>query len=1370
MKYIGLDFGSVFFKGVVIGENGIELHTYEKDLGTREAVISFLEQVAEQYPEEKFKIGICGLGNNFFQQNILPVNDIIALSEGSMYLTPEVSSIIEIGAQTSKFVLLENGSVSEFYTNELCAAGTGSFIEQQAGRLRISLQELSELTLKAKRAAKIAGRCSVFAKSDMIHLQQKGTPVEEIAYGLCVAIARNSFVSLLKGREVSYPLLIAGGCAKNAGIIRAFREIFGNRENEIIPSKLPGLEVAIGAALIAEKKDILPLSVSEIKENLLGVLGDKKRRTFNFRKKLIKRERQKRIEPQTVFHEEKEGYIGIDVGSVSTDLAVIDREGNVISAVYLATRGRPVDVILEGLSILEKRFRGGLRVLGCGVTGSGRYLAEKLVGADVVKNEITCQILGAKRYFEDVDTIFEIGGQDSKYVYLKDGGMEDFTMNKICAAGTGSFLEEQSEQMGINIFKDFAELAFKSESPLSLSSRCTVFMESEVAKAIKSGLSKEDICAGLAYAIAENYLEKVVENRKIGNRIVFQGGVASNDAVVSAFESVLGKKIEVHPYNRISGAIGAALAAKLFKEEGPSRFRGFNIKVEKKMKTFDCKACPNYCEVSVIKIDREKVFFGDACEKFSSKKTEAFSELPPNLAEEYIHSYESYFSKENGKKGKIGIPRASTLIGYLPFWATFFKELGFQPVLSDYSSEKILLSGVKNLSVGACLPIKLTAGHVVSLLEKGVDFVFVPAVVTLPGDKAERSFGCPYTQSVPFMIKLSPQNFISPVISLAEGRESFVRSFEKYIPILEVVREEIEYAYEKAMQEQKHFAERLKERGNELFFSEKSPKFAVLGRPYNLFDFYLNLNLLSHLRKLPSVAIPINYLPFDFENKDSELPWKFSADILNAAKNLMEYEDVFPIIVSNFGCGPDAFTAKHLEEALKSKPYLFLEFDEHRGEAGLVTRLEAFMDRVQAKRRKREKTVFLFIHPEKKLQKEELKERKIYMPYFADHVYAFSGAMKFAGYNVEVLPPPDKETEKFGEAFASGKECHAYSLILGDLVKLSTREKNDAIFLFPGTKIPCLLNQYGNGMNIFLRAQGIKNIRVFTPLTEDFMKMLNMEALERFYKGTLSIDLLVKASCQIRPYETEKGATDKIHRENLLEMERAIQDGDIVDTLNKALERLNKVKREISGKRPIVGIAGDIYTRINPYANNDLFRYLEERGLEVWPSPFEIDIIDFGLFKSFEENLSRLNLPGILESGGILLKRALEVWKIKRVVFGKIERYREPGYREVLKLASPYVWNERNDILLLNIAKIIDFARNGADGVINAICFNCMIGNASAAVIEKIKRDYRGLPIITLVYSGGEHPALKTTLDAFIEQVKNRGVRSSHLTFPSSPE
>ena len=1368
MKYIGLDFGSVFFKGVVIGENGIELHVYEKDAGARESVVSFLEQVKGQYPGEEFKTGICGLSEDLSIKDIQGANEIIALSQGVVYLNPEAKSIIEIGAQTSKFVLLDNGAVSEFYTNELCAAGTGSFIEQQAGRLKLSLQELTELTLKAEKAAKIAGRCSVFAKTDMIHLQQKGTPTEEIAYGLCVAIARNSFVSLLKGREVSYPLVIAGGCARNAGIIRAFREILNHKKDKIIPSGLPGLEVAIGAALIAANSNVLPLSVDDIKHNVIEAIRKTKGQSFRYRKRLTKSIRERETEPQTVFHEEKEGYIGIDVGSVSTDFAVIDKEGNVISAVYLATRGKPVEVILEGLSILKKRFRGGLKVLGCGVTGSGRYLAQKLVGADVVKNEITCQILGAKKYFEDVDTIFEIGGQDSKYVYLKDGGMEDFTMNKICAAGTGSFLEEQSAQMGINIFKDFAELAFKSEKPLHLSSRCTVFMESEVAKALKSGLAKEDICAGLAYAIAENYLEKVVENRKIGEKIVFQGGVASNNAVVSAFESILDKKIKVHPYNRISGAIGAAIAAKLYKKEGSSSFKGFDIKVEKEIRTFECKACPNYCEVSMIKIDGEKVFFGDACERFSSKKVHKIQELPPNLAEEYINYCENYFKEENGTKGKIGIPRASTLIGYLPFWATFFKELGFQPVLSDYSSEAILLKGVKNLPVGACLPIKLTAGHVVSLLEKGVDYVFIPAVITLPGDSVERSFGCPYTQSVPFMIKLSPENFIAPVISLAEGKESFVKRFERYMPILDINKKEIELAYERAFDEQKSFERKLKEIGRELFFSTKYPKFAVLGRPYNLFDFYLNLNLFSHLRKLPSTAIPINYLPIDFEKEGSELPWKFSADIVKAAKKLTEYEDVYPIIVSNFGCGPDAFAAKYLDEVLKNKPYLFLEFDEHRGEAGLITRLEAFMDRVESKRKTQRKSIYFVHKKEEKINYTELKEKKIYMPYFADHVYAFSGALKFMGYNVEVLPLPDEETSKLGEAAASGKECHAYAEILGDLVKLSKMEKEDVIFLFPGTKMPCLLNQYGNGMNIFLRSQGIKNIRVFTPLSEDFMAMLNMEALERFYKGVLSIDLMVKASCQVRPYEIEKGMTDKIHEENLLEMERAIQGGDIVITLSKALERLNKIKREVSERRPVVGIAGDIYTRINPNANNDLFHYLEQKGLEVWPSPFEIDILDFGLFKSFEENLSRRNLPGILESGGILIKRAVELWKIRRAISGKIERFKEPGYREVLELASPYIWNEKNELLLLNIAKIVDFARNGVDGVINAICFNCMVGNASAAIIEKIKKDYRGLPIITLVYSGGEHPTLKTTLNAFIEQVKTRNRTSGYMASSSA--
>ncbi len=304
-------------------------------------------------------------------------------------------------------------------------------------------------------------------------------------------------------------------------------------------------------------------------------------------------------------------------------------------------------------------------------------------------------------------------------------------------------------------------------------------------------------------------------------------------------------------------------------------------------------------------------------------------------------------------------------------------------------------------------------------------------------------------------------------------------------------------------------------------------------------------------------------------------------------------------------------------------------------------------------------------------------------------------------------------------------------------------------------------------MKAYLKNQGISNIKVFTPYTEDILRILGMEGAERLYKGILSIDLLVKASCEIRPYEIRKGLTDETHKENLLLMEEAVEKGDIIETLKASLERLQKIRKKSYERRPLVGIAGDIYTRINPFANNDLFRYLEERGLEVWPAPFEIDIIDFGISRSFMKSISELDIPAIISSAGIILKRAIELWKIRRAVSGKIERFKEPGYREILKLASPYVWNEENEILVLNIAKIVDFARNGAQGIINAMCFNCMIGTASAAIIEKIKRDFEGLPIITLVYSGEEYPALKTSLEAFVEQVKKKKARREEKTFIS---
>ncbi len=1365
MRLIGLDFGSVYFKGVVINQGTrIDHSWYCKNTGnTIDLLDSFLTKISELFPEEKFKVGITGMNiSNDSSNTIHHTNEIIALTSGVLPFCRDCRSIIEIGGQTSKFVLLKQGEnnepkISEFSTNELCAAGTGSFIEQQAKRLNLTVEELSDLSEKAKKHARIAGRCSVFAKSDMIHLQQKGTPVEEIAYGLCLAIAKNACTILLKGRELETPAVISGGCAKNKGIVRGFSDTFNYEAgSQLIPFEFAGLEGAIGAALEANKHINCLTNINEIKENIKNILS-KNIKTFHsvFTSLPGTNEPKRSTEPENILSETTEGFIGIDVGAVSTDFVVLDRDGNVISSVYLPTRGRPVDVIMKELSILNDRFRGGLRVIGCGTTGSGRYLAAKLIGADLIKNEITCQMLGAHLYFDDVDTIFEIGGQDSKFISVKDGRMVDFVMNKICAAGTGSFLEEQATQLDLRIVDEFANLSFKSRIPSDLGSRCTVFMETELLNARKGGISLEDICAGLSYSIVKNYLEKVVAGRKIGNKIVFQGGVASNDAVVAAFEKTLGKSVYVHPYNRISGAIGAALSAKLYMNNDKSQFKGLNLNIKPGVHSFECKACSNFCEVNAIEIENQKVFFGDVCEKYTSKGAKRKDKLIPDIAEEYIKFCESFFKKDRGERETIGIPRASSLIAYLPFWATFFSELGFDPVLSEPSSEETLTNGLKHLPVGACLPLKLTAGHILQLIEKDVDHVFIPAVVTLPGDDRRRSYACPYVQSIPFMVKMNQHNFITPELIMDDGEKSFIKGFSKYSSELKVTKSRLLNAYRKASKIQHDFDSRSKMTGESLLtWSNCRYKFAIIGKPYNTFDAYLNLNLFAHLRKLNVLAIPLNYLPFKLDKIPSNLPWKFSTDIFRAVKKISETEDIYPIIISNFGCGPDAFTFKQLNETLKDKPYLMLEFDEHRGETGLITRLEAFIDRLDMSEAgrsiKKSKTLLSTSARETGIEK-----NKIYLPYFADHAYAFSGALKFAGFAAEVLLPPDENIKKLGETHSSGKECHAYSMLVGDLINLSRKEPGkQIIYLFPGTTIPCLLHQYGNGMNILLEETGVDNVKVMTPATNDFFRILNMESCVRLYQGILAIDLMVKAMCAARPYEVKKGSTDLVHTQNLQDIEKTLTEGAVIEALDRSLKRIAEIKIDKTTQRPLVGIAGDMYTRINPAANYDLFKYLEHHGLEVWPSPFETDIIDFGIARSFLQSVSELNLSDTIFSGSLLFKKLIETWKFRRIVGRRISRFKEPGYQEVIKLAGPYVGNESNALLLLNIAKMVDFANKGVGGIINAMCFNCMIGTVSAAITERIKKDYNDLSMITLVYSGSEYASQKMILDAFINQVK----------------
>jgi predicted CoA-substrate-specific enzyme activase len=1370
MYTIGFDFGSVYTKAVLLDTDGnVDLTCYaKKGIDDRKLIDEFFGEVGLRVPGGRFHAGAAGIEAGR-SGSLLPVNAIIAIAAGIGRLHPGARSVIEIGGHTSKFILFgDDGAVSDFSTNDACAAGTGSFLEQQARRLNIDITELSRLSTTAARDATIAGRCSVFAKSDMIHLQQRGTSVEEICYGLCTAIARNALATLLRGCEPPTPVVIAGGCARNEGILRAFSEILTvGGSCELVRSAYPGIEGAAGAAMIAAANGGEAYALEDLRRCVSAALTSASGRRTSLEPLGSRRESGRQEEPTGAFGAPLEGWLGVDVGSVSTDFVVLDRDGSVVSSIYIPTRGRPVDVLREGIGILRERFHHGLTILGCGATGSGRYLAARLLGADVVKNEITCQMLGTRHYIPGVESIVEIGGQDSKFIAVRDGGIADFVMNKICAAGTGSFLEEQARELGIDIYSEFAPLAFASEAPLDLGSRCTVFMETEVVNAVRHGIPAAATCAGLAYAIVKNYLNKVVGSRPLGNTIVFQGGVASNDAVVAAFERVIGAPVRVHPYNRISGAIGAALAARDEAKEGKSKeshFKGFDPGPQPLLWSFECRHCSNNCEVNVIEIGAERSYFGDVCERFTSLGSDDERKPAlPNLTDEFLTRCEQYFAAPAQGRRTIGIPRASTLMAHLPFWAIFFRELDLQPVLSGNTGHQTLTLGLKNLAVGVCLPIKLTAGHIHSLLETGVDLIFVPSVVILPGDVPSQSYSCPYAMAVPYMIGAKNHDrFVTPTVSFVD-EESFVEGFDAWRSCLGVSRNRIREAYRAARSAQDHFDQSLRIwAGDLLKAGGYRHVFAILGKPYNTFDAFMNLNLFERLRRMGVFAVPLAYLPLDLPDGASDLPWRFSADIHRAAVAIAEIPGIHPIIISNFGCGPDAFTFKQIEDALRDRPYLILEFDEHRGEAGLITRLEAFIDRLEGGGRtcaqpgsRGDTNAPVAYFP--------ASPAEVRIPYFADHAYAFSGLWKYKGHNAQVLPLADDRIRILGEKYTLGKECHAYSMLVGDLVDVAAREAGkEVVFYFPGTAIPCLLHQYGAGMQVLLRELGIHGVKVSAPTGQEMTKAFGNDAIERFYMGLLAIELCVKAVCEIRPYEKIRGTADMIHRGNLLRIETAIGGGDIVEALDESLRALSLIPVERNGSRPVVGIGGDIYTKVNPAANNDLYRWLEDRGLEVWPSMFQIDLLDFGISRRLFESASRGRMQDFLFNGSVAIKRLVDVWKINRVASPRISRLDEPGYLEMKKLAAPYMPNEAHALLFLNTVKIVDFARRGADGIINAVCFNCMVGNASAAIIEKIRNDYHDIPIVTAVYSGGEEPSRAMVLEAFVSQVKMHYTRT-HL-------
>lgn len=1388
MKYVGLDVGSGTGKIVVLNEKrGILFWKYERTHGqpieTAERLLSLAEK---EFGSDLSGITCTGTGGKTISQilDCAFVNEVMAHAKAATFFYPEVKTIIDIGGEDSKLIFIthERGvpEIEDFALNTLCAAGTGSFLEQQAARLGYTIEEFSRLALEAQKIPRLAGRCTVFAKSDMIHLQQAAVPDCDIIAGLCFAIIRNLKSNLAKGRPLLPPLVFQGGVAANLGVRKAIKEVLGLKEEELIIPEHFRIMGAIGAALYGlEGKASSPYKGSEIlraylKERVYNPprhpvlfpfysLQHSHRLSKNILKRLeISRELQ-----------EVEIYLGVDVGSVSTKLVAIDKEGNLLSKVYILHQGKPLESVKKGLLELREKLPLSVKVKGVGTTGSGRYLVGDFIGADIIRNEITAQAWGALFLDPEVDTIFEIGGQDSKYIYLQKGTVVNFAMNKACAAGTGSFLQEQAVKLGIPI-EEFGDIALKSQAPLKLGERCTVFMQSDLLHYQQQGLPKEDLVAGLCYAIVYNYLNKVVEDRKIGNKIFFQGAVAFNKGVVAAFEKVLGKTLTVPPHHEVTGALGVALLAKE-EVKGESRFKGFDLaKVNYTIKAFECKGCPNECEIHQISVEGgTPYYYGGRCERYELDHRKPKEEIP-NLTLErekkllsYVSSTDSNLELSSDKV--IGIPRILQFFEWLPFFATLFQELGYKVILSPPTSKEIIKKGCEITPAEPCFPIKIAFGHIKTLLEMGVKRIFLPQISDFPPEHPQFELGkiCPYVQSIPWIVSASinfssySAEILNPVFHL--GRPGYVLNEEiKHLAkLLGESVERVKKAWKVAETAQRDFRHFLKQRGKEILKEFKNQLILVIvGRPYNAFDPGANLGLHYKIRKLGLVGLPVDMLPLeevlDFTGIEG-MYWEYGQRFLLSAHFIREIPNLFPIYFTNFSCGPDSFIEHFFEELMGGKPFLEIEVDEHSAEAGVVTRLEAFVDSIKDKVRKYElKRRF------QKIKVSPKEGRTIYIPYMTDHARTLAAAFRACGVPAEVLPEPDEESLELGRRFTSGKECYPTILTTGDLLKLINSPSFDpekSIFFMPDGSGPCRFGQYNRLQKKILRDLGLENLPVYSLQQDiefyDDLSIMGREFTKIAWRGVVAVDILDKLLRETRPYALNKAEVEKIYWEGLDKIERAIETkGDLVEVLieiKKEFERVPKVEEE----KPVVGVVGEIYVRTNRFANENLYRTLENLGLEVWVPPVGewIYFINYmsktwakrmGLFKTvfkfiIENQIQRQEEERFIE----LVKDLLDTAK-------------EPTIEELISLAKKYVHPDyEGGEVLLSTGKTMEYLKKGVSGIVNVIPFACMPGNVVMALLKRIREGEKiNLPVLTVPCDGQKSMGTKMRIEAFAEQVK----------------
>ncbi len=1377
----GIDIGSTTVKLVLLDENdNIIYGKYRRHSAkTQETLLGLLMDVRSLYGDCEIKVSITGSGCiNLCKVLDIPfVQEVVAVADALKSVAPQTDVAIELGGEDAKIIYFDGGI--EERMNGVCAGGTGSFIDQMASLLQTDAEGLNEAAKEYKQIYPIAARCGVFAKTDIQPLINEGATKADLAASIYQAVVNQTISGLACGKPIRGCVAFLGGPLHFMTELKAaFIRTLKLTDENIVDPENSHLFAALGAALsnggkvvsVAEIADKIKAGVKiEFEMPRLPALfeGEREYNEFCIR-------HAKAVVPRAPIGTYSGNcYLGIDAGSTTTKIALIGEDGELLYSFYANNEGNPIETTRRALIEMLGKIPEGAKIASSCSTGYGEALLKSAFSLDFGEVETIAHCTAATFFDKDVDCVLDIGGQDMKCIRLKDGVVDNIMLNEACSSGCGSFIENFATSLGYTA-AEFSEEALFAENPVDLGTRCTVFMNSNVKQAQKEGAHVSDISAGLAYSVIKNALHKVIklaDARDLGVHIVVQGGTFYNKAVLRAFEKISGVEAVCPDISGIMGAFGAALVAKANSNGEDSTMLSVDeIKnLEYTTTTRRCGGCNNKCMLTFNKFSSGKVHIsGNRCEKGIGAKGEKSA---PNM---YKFKIDTIFGYEplgdDAPRGVIGIPRVLNIYENYPFWATFFKELGFKVVLSPLSSRKIYELGMESIpSESECYPAKLSHGHVEWLVQNGVKTIFHPCVFYEKQETkgAQNHFNCPIVVSYAENIKNNVEavtngdvRYIRPFIALTDEKTAAGRLVEVCAEEWGIAEKEVRAAVKCAWREQGRTKEKIRAEGTRLIAEmerEGGRGIVLAGRPYHI-DPEINHGIPELIASFGLYVFSEDSLPTDHNtNRNIRVvdQWVYHSRLYSAAEFIRTRDDMELLQLNSFGCGLDAVTSDQVSEILEdsNKLYTLIKIDEVNNLGAVRIRIRSLLSAMKMRERQgvAAQPQEVAYRPEKFTEAMKKAGYTILAPQMSPiHFDILEPVFKKHGYNVVVLSNDDRGAIDTGLKYVNNDACFPSITVVGQIMQAVLSGKydtNSLAIMMTQTGGCCRASNYVAFIRRALAKAGLSHIPVISLNANGMEKNPGFSwsagLLEDAIHALVYGDLFMRCLYKVRPYEKVGGSANALH-----EKWKKICIDSLINPKSKY--KYKKVCQGIVSdfdnfpidetiKKPKVGVVGEILVKYMPLANNHIVELLEKEGAEaVVP-----DMIDFFNYSVFGAQYKSRYL-GATRMGALVSKIAIKLIRTIRKpairALKKSRRFAPPiEIEKVAEITRPFLslGNQYGEGWFLT-GEMVELISHGTPNIVCIQPFACLPNHVvGKGVIKSIKKAYPQANIVALDYDPG---------------------------------